>query len=100
MRKAVHVDDRNYDREARELVKGLGQNEKYSLYKIVVDKLREYQTDVRERELQAVKLILDKDKSLDKYRLQGIDRGHRSSMANDLNLGDLKANQKSNKRKQ
>jgi len=100
MRKAVHVDERNYDREARELVKGLGQNEKYDLYRIVVDKLRQYQTDVREKELLAVKLVLDRDKSLDRYRLQGIDRGLRSSMANDLNLGDLKANQKSNKRKQ
>lgn len=100
MRKAVHVDDRNYEREARDLVKGLGQNEKYSLYKIVVDKLREYQTDVREQELRAVKAVLDRDKSLDRYRLQSVERGLRSSMANDLNLSDIKANQKSSKRKQ
>lgn len=99
MRKAVHIDDRNYDREARDLVKGLGQEDKYGLYKIVVDKLKQYQTESREKELHAVKTVLENDSNLDIYRLRGIVRGHKSSMANDLRGGDLTSNQKKNKKK-
>lgn len=99
MRRAIHVDDRNYDREARELVRGLGQDDKYRLYKIVVDKLKQYQTDEREAELQAVKQVIEKDNSLDIYRLRGIVRGLRSGMANDVRGGDLTGNQKKNKKK-
>jgi len=100
MRKAVHVDDRNYDKEARELIRNLSDDDKYGLYKIVLDKQKQYQNEERDRELTAVRKILEGDSHLDVYRLRSIEKGYRSSMAHDLNLGDLKANQKSSKKKQ
>lgn len=99
MRKAVHVDERNYEKEARDLVRGLSDTDKYTLYKIVLDKQRQYQTEEKDRELQAVRKIIERDDKLDIYRLKSIARGYKSSMAHDANGHDLILNNNPKRKK-
>ena len=89
---------RNYDKEAREMVSGLGSNQKYELYSIVLDQLQRRCSDDRNRELQAVKYAIERDKSLDKTRLKKMTIGD-TGMAADVNNGSLTSNRKNNKRK-
>jgi len=98
-RDARHVDDRNYDREARELVKNLSENEKYKLYEIVLQQQQKAQSDSRESELTAVRKVIETDRYLDKNRLRSMSRGYKSSMAQEAGLGDLIANNNPKRKK-
>ena len=89
---------RNYDKEARDMVVGLGSNQKYELYGIVLDQLQRRCSDDRNRELQAVKHAIERDRSLDQTRLKKMTIGD-TGMAADINNGSLTGNQKKNKRK-
>jgi len=80
-RKAVHLDDRNYALEAKTMVNKLGMGELYKLYKIVIDKLQQSQSETRDKELQAVKRAIENMRGIDQERLKTMYRGYRSSMA-------------------
>jgi len=99
MRKAQHIDDRNYEKEARNLVRDLSNDDKYSLYKIVLDKQKQFQSDERDKELTAVRKVLENDNHLDIYRLRSISRGYKSSMAHDANGHDLILNNNPKRKK-
>jgi hypothetical protein len=74
-------DTRDYDAEARELIKDLSDGKKYALYEIVIEKQKRANNPVRDKELNAVKRAIESDRWLDKDRLARIFRGYRSSMA-------------------
>lgn len=89
---------RNYDKEAKELVQGLNTNQKYELFEIVLQQLGRRNNDDRDRELQAVKHIIEMDRRLDRTRLNKLKTGD-TGMAADITGGSLTSNQKKNKRK-
>jgi len=89
---------RNYDREAKELVKGLNANQKYDLFEIVLQQLNRRNSDDRDRELHAVKHVIEMDRGLDRTRLKKMQTGD-TGMAADITGGSLVSNQKKNKRK-
>ena len=89
---------RNYDKEAKELVQGLNANQKYDLYEIVLQQLGRRNSDDRDRELQAVKHVIEMDRGLDRTRLKKMQTGD-TGMAADITGGSLVSNQKKNKRK-
>lgn len=75
-RRAVHIDDRNYLKEARELIKPLDAGQIYELYEVVLNKLGRYQTETRQRELEAVKKAIEQTKGLDSSRIHKIRKGY------------------------
>ena len=75
-RRAVHIDDRNYLKEARELIKPLDAGQIYELYELILNKLGRYQTEVRQRELEAVKKAIEQTKGLDTSRIHRIRKGY------------------------
>ena len=89
---------RNYDKEAKELIQGLNANQKYDLYEIVLQQLQRRSSDDRTRELQAVKHVIEMDRSLDRTRLKKMQTGD-TGMAAGITNGSLTSNQKKNKRK-
>tara|TARA_R110000796_G_scaffold17402_2_gene53595 strand:+ start:221 stop:523 length:303 start_codon:yes stop_codon:yes gene_type:complete len=92
-RKAVHVDDRNYRLEADNMIRPLGFGELYKLYEIVVAKLKQAQSETRDKELEAVKKAIESTKSIDHERLKILYRGYRSSMAANAHPRDGSAKQ-------
>ena len=86
-RRAVHIDDRNYLKEARELVKGLTTSQTYEMYEVVLNKLQRYQTETRQRELEAVKKAIEQTKGLDASRIHKIRKGY-GEMAQNANAKD------------
>jgi len=89
---------RNYDKEAKELVQGLSSNQKYELFEIVLQQLGRRNSDDRDRELQAVRHVIEMDRSLDRTRLNKLKTGD-TGMAADITGGSLVSNQKKNKKK-
>ena len=81
-RQARDYDERNYHGDAVKLVKGLDKYQLYELYEIVNEKLDYGTTMKREKELLAVKKVIEEIKNLDAHRLSKIRRG-RSEMAKD-----------------
>ena len=75
-RRAVHIDDRNYLKEARELIKPLTTSQIYEMYELVLNKLQRYQTETRQRELEAVKKAIEQTKGLDGSRIHKIRKGY------------------------
>ena len=86
-RQARNYDERNYIGDARALVKDLSELRKYELYEIVCTELRRSHTMKREKELEAVKGVLEDDRSLDPARLKKYRVG-RSEMAEDARSRD------------
>ena len=86
-RQARHYDERNYIGDAKELVKGLDKVQLYELYEIVNDKLRVGNTLKREKELQAVKTVIENIYGLDTDRLSRIRKG-RGEMSKDARARD------------
>ena len=62
------ADTRNYDLEARELVRSLRGAQLYDMYGIVNKQLQRSVSPKRERELQAVKKAIENYPSIDKYK--------------------------------
>jgi len=81
-------DKRDYDAEAKELIKPLTSPQCYELYGIVIKKQQKANTPVRDQELAAVRKAIESRKYLDKYRLLGIARGYKSEMARDARAKD------------
>ena len=86
-RQARDYDERNYHGDAVNLVKGLDKYQLYELYEIVNEKLSYGTTMKREKELLAVKKVIEEIKDLDRNRLSKIRRG-RSQMAKDARSRD------------
>ena len=72
---------RNFEKEAKELISKLKGNQFYEMYKIVSDKLKQYNTEERTNELKAVKNAIENLKDIDTSRLDHIWNGYKSEMA-------------------
>jgi|TARA_R110000744_G_C19129297_1_gene536869 hypothetical protein len=86
--KSTNVDNRNYDAEARNLLKEVKGNQIYSLYELVTDQLKKSASDERRRELEAVKKAIQKTPNIDMARLAKVTKGYGSSMAADARAVD------------
>lgn len=86
-REARHYEDRNYHGDAIKLIKDLDKGQLYELYEIVNEKLNYGSTLRREKELLAVKKVIEEVKGMDPQRLQKIRRG-RSEMAKEGARGE------------
>ena len=86
-RQARDYDERNYHGDAKALIKGLDKSQMYELYEIVNEKLSYGTTMKREKELLAVKKVIEDEKEMDPQRLQRIRRG-RSEMAKEGSYGE------------
>ena len=86
-RQAKDYDERNYHGDAKKLIKGLDKGQLYELYEIVNEKLNYGSTMKREKELFAVKKVIEEEKELDQQRLQKIRKG-RSEMAKEGSYGE------------
>ena len=85
-RQARDYDERNYQGDAKALIKGLDKSQLYELYEIVNEKLAYGTTMKREKELLAVKKVIEEEK-LDPQRLRKIRQG-RSEMAKEGSYGE------------
>jgi len=85
-RQARDYDERNYHGDAKALIKGLDKSQMYELYEIVNEKLAYGTTMKREKELLAVKKVIE-DENLDPQRLRKIRQG-RSEMAKEGSYGE------------
>jgi len=100
MRRAQHIDERNYDKEAHNLVKDLASSELYKLYEIVCEQQKKRQSAERYKELSAVQKAIERTKGIDYGFLKNILEGYKSNMAQEAHGGDLIKNQKKNSKKQ
>ena len=85
-RQARDYDERNYHGDAKALIKGLDKSQLYELYEIVNEKLAYGTTMKREKELLAVKKVIE-DEKLDPQRLRKIRQG-RSEMSKEGSYGE------------
>ena len=92
-----HVDNRNYNTEARALLREVRGNQVYKLYEIVVSKLKHRQGETRQKELEAVKLAIESTPQIDISRLTKIVNGFQSEMAKGATPRD--SNGKQNRKK-
>lgn len=74
-------DFRNYEKEARELVKNLRSGEFYQLLEIVTGQLQQRCSDERRKELEAVRDVIVNNPKLDEFRIHRIINGYKSEMA-------------------
>lgn len=81
-------DSRNYDLEAKNLIKDLRDNDLYNMYEIVSDQLKRANSKTRDKELNAVKRQIEKTRNIDRSRLNGIENGYKSDMARTANAKD------------
>ena len=86
-RQARHYEERNYHGDALKLIKGLDEYQLYELYEIVIEKLNYGTTLRREKELLAVKKVIEDKKGLDRDRLHRARQG-RSEMAKEGARGE------------
>ena len=89
-RQARDYDERNYIGDATKLIKGLDKGQLYELYEIVIDKLSYGSTLKKEKELLAVKKVIEDQSQLDPQRIRKLSRG-RSEMAKDARPRDGQA---------
>ena len=75
------VEDRNYDQEARELIKPLSLSQQYELYGIAHKQTQRSCSDKRMKELVAVKKAIESSPMIDKYKLNLILNGKKTEMA-------------------
>ena len=86
-RQARDYDERNYHGDAKKLIRGLDKYQMYELYEIVIEKLSYGTTMKREKELLAVKKVIEDEKGLDPSRLHRSRQG-RSEMAKEGARGE------------
>ena len=76
-----NTDNRNYDSEAKELLKTLRESQIYEMYGIVNKQLQKSVSPVREKELNAVRRAIEVYPGIDKSKLSFILHGYKSEMA-------------------
>ena len=81
MKHIPQEDNRKYDEEARNLIKGLGTQRQYELYDIVLKKQKWSNSSTRDLELAAVARAIENTRGIDQARLLKIKTGFKSSMA-------------------
>ena len=81
-------DDRNYDLEAKNLIRNLHGNDLYRMYEIVSNQLKRANSPTRDKELNAVKRAIEKTQDIDGHRLKRIWNGYKSEMARTANPKD------------
>ena len=81
-------DRRNYELEARNLIKALNSNQVYEMYEIVNKQLQRSNSETRDKELIAVRDAIEQLGNVDESRLRQIKFGYKSSMAADANPKD------------
>ena len=81
-------DVRDYDSEARNLIRPLSNSQCYDLYDIVLKKIKMSNSDRRDKELSAVKKAIENRNNIDKYRLKAVMNGYKGSMAQDARPKD------------
>lgn len=94
-----YVDYRNYDREARDMIKSLNDTELYRLYEIVRDQQQQRLSETRSKELTAVQRAIEKAPGIEMSRLKSIANGYASEMARAANGGDIIRNNNPKKKK-
>ena len=99
MRRAEHVDNRNYDKEAYEMIRKLSDAELYKLYEIVLEQKQKRNGQERDNELFGVQKAIETKKGVDYSRLNSLKNGYKSSMAQEAGLGDLIANNNPKRKK-
>ncbi len=97
-RQARDYDERNYHGDAVKLIKGLDKYQLYELYEIVIEKLNYGSTWKREKELLAVKKVIEEVKDLDPSRLYRSRQG-RSEMAKEGARGEKSGRTTVNRKK-
>ena len=90
------TDNRNYDLEAKELLKTLRESQLYEMYDIVNKQLQRSVSPVREKELKAVKLAIESYPGINRSKLNFALHGYKSEMAQN---GHPKDGVKTNHRK-
>jgi hypothetical protein len=90
------VDKRNYIQEAKELVNSLRGSQIYDMYSIVHKQLQNSVSPTREKELQAVKIVIENYPYIDSRRLDFALNGYKTEMAQN---GHPKDGVKTNHRK-
>jgi len=83
-----YADNRNYDKEATELLGGLSERQLYDLFQIAHQQSQKSCSAERAKELTAVKKAIVKHKGIEKYRLNRIMNGYGSEMARTGNPKD------------
>jgi len=73
--------DRNFDKEAFELLKGLSERQLYQLFEIVVTEMKHQCSEERTMELVAVRKAIRKSPLVQGYRFDRIINGYQSEMA-------------------
>jgi Mn-containing catalase len=81
MPRNTYQDFRDYDKEARNLIKDLGTGELYQLLEIVTNQLQRRCSDERIKELEAVRKVICKHPKVDQFRIDRIINGYKSEMA-------------------
>ena len=81
-------EERNFIGEAVDLIKGLSRNQMHDLYEVVSAQLRKSNNKSRDKELMAVKLVLERIPSLDQGILRKAREGYKSSMAQEARAKD------------
>ena len=74
-------DSRNYNEEARNLIRTLGFERQYELYDIVLKKQKWSNSSTRDLELAAVARAIESTRGIDTWRLTKIKTGFKSEMA-------------------
>lgn len=88
MARNTFQDFRNYEKEARELVKNLRSGEFYQLLEIVTGQLQQRCSDERRKELEAVRDVIVNNPRLDEFRIDRIINGYKSEMAQSARAKD------------
>ena len=70
-----HRDQRNYLREAEQLVKGLSVKELYKLFEIVIEEQRGFQKPERRKELDAVMEVIKRHPMTEEGIISRLERG-------------------------
>ena len=73
--------DRNFDKEATDLLKGLSEKQLYQLFEIVVTEMKHQCSEERTMELVAVRKAIRKSPLVQGYRFDRIINGYQSEMA-------------------
>ena len=81
-------DNRNYLLEARNLVKGLRGGQLYEMYEIVIKQLQRNNSPTKDKELSAVRDVIEQDRGVNAGRLRRIKYGYKSDMASTANPRD------------
>jgi len=75
-RRAKHVDNRNYMKEAQDLVKGLSQTDLHRLYEIVINELQKSASEERLKELYAVQTVIKNHPRVEGGVIKRLDTGY------------------------